>query len=196
MLLTSKASLCGTINLNMINPRREILHTIPMNGCGRMFSGNVTFPSGTYTYQISGTDSLGTPFQTSIETVTFREGKYKFEIDDSNDLLELKGQETAEVSVTIHNDNRFPSTFKLSAKILDLSVHSEQVEITVPAFKSSVVTVPIVVPDSLSHGIKTLTILSENGCNTLTVDKTVTIIKVCELHLPLYCSKRIYSLTG
>ncbi len=150
-----------------------------------MFSGNTTFPSGTYTYQISGTDSLGTPFQTSVKKVTFREGKYNFEIDDPNDLLELKGNETAEVSVTIHNNNRFPSTFKLSAKILGLSVHSEQVEITVPSFRSSAVMVPIVLPASLSQGIKTLTILAENGCNTLTVDRTVTIIKVCALHLTI-----------
>ncbi len=180
VLLTSKAPLCGTLNLNLLGLKRNVLHTIPMSGCGQIFSGNATFPSGTYRYQISGTDSLGTPILINLQKkVTFQNSKYTFNIEHSNDLMELKPQGSADVSVSIRNENLFPSTFTISAKIRGLSIHTRQVEVTVPGDTSSTVTVPVSVPESVSRGFQTLTLTAENGCITLTAEKNVSIVKVC-----------------
>ncbi len=120
VLLTSKASQYDTLNLNLLGPKRNLLHTIPLSGCGLMFSGNTTFPSETYIYQISGTDSLGIPILINLrKRVTFKKSEYAFKIEDLNSLLELKAQEVANVSVSIHNENHFSSTFKISAHIRD-----------------------------------------------------------------------------
>ncbi len=56
---------------------------------------------------------------------------------------------------------------------------------TILAGASSTVTVPVSIPESVSPGLQTFTLTAENGCNTLTNDKIVAIIKVfikCRLY--------------
>ena len=175
ILASSRSSLLLEAYLSLLDGERNVVQKSPLQRCSDALIANMTFPQGTYTYQINAIDTSGTPISYHIDKeITFKAGTYKLE-SDSEEEIEIKLHDQIRFSVSLTNLNAYPSTFNFSGLSPGFSVHLQPSQALVSPGEVVRVNVTVLVASSsISKGSSyNIEVEATDGCATLTYTKTV-----------------------
>lgn len=178
MLVSSKSSLLLKPDLSLLDDERNVVQRYPLQGCGNALITNMTFPKGeNYTYQIDGTDTIGTPVSYHInKKVNFASGRYRLE-SDSEEGIEIELDDPIHFSFSFTNLNAFPSFFNFIKVSSGFSVNLQPSHALIPPRETIHVNArALVSSSSINRGSSyNIQVEARNGCTAMTYTKTVRI---------------------
>lgn len=177
VITTSKASLFETARIALLDGADNIVQTSNATICSDGLFVNMFYPNGTYTYEITGTDTLGSPVEYELQrSVTFNTGEYSLNLN-SNETSEIELFETLNVLIIFSNENSYSSTFNFSGSMDGFLVQSFPTQALVPPKHSVMIDLTAVATNSSlrAGSIHTMTIEASNSCTILRTTKLVMI---------------------
>ena len=177
-MFTSRVPDISSARLNFINDE-SIVKSTSLTPCSGAMVGIVTFPLGSFSYQLEGKDKHGNYFvHNSKRTHKFNPGNYDYLLTPSNPQ-EIRPGESVVLEVELYNHNIYGFTeYTLSTESPNgLSIYLQQTHVFLEARNSTKLSVNVtanaVLPGS-SHWI-----ILRDECNIeLSIPLTLTVIEL------------------
>lgn len=172
----------------------KVLQTMPLAVCGGTFvTDELSFPQGTFTYEIEGTDTNGVPFKYDRkETVVFESKASMYELSADTSLINVDVGEKFKVVYTLKNKGKYCTSFNVKVPKVEgfeievlpsgiteneLTLHGKgSVEITVIGHATSAAA-------GKTHQIP---ITVSNDCSTVKKEKPVKVAEVPNYSFVIY----------
>lgn len=160
----------------------KVAETIPLKVCkGTFVSDQLSFPLGSYTYDITGTDVSGVPFTLENKgSATFEKNENLYKLTGDASPITVRAGHDFKVVYTLSNGGKFCTKFKINVPKIDgfeLSVHPNKGEVTVQGESSVKVTITGRATSAAGGSTHKISITASNDCSTLKSEKPVTVRK-------------------
>lgn len=186
VIVSTKSSLFDNVALNMLDKNGVPQRTIPLTSCGNTLSGNLIFPQGIYTYQLSGMDRLGTPVAIELNSLEFyaaSQEDFSLTITDPEPIPELGYEETLKFNFSIGSKNAYSTRFNFASKTNGFRIEFNPSYVMIESNQIVEVEANVYISSSsVSEDTPyTLEISATNDCITLTTFKMIRIKVMCML---------------
>jgi len=186
LIVTSKANFFSTAIINLLASSRDIVQSGELSICDQGLFTAMTYPSGTYTLQITGTDTLGSPLSYTLpRSTTFPTGDYDLEFQEPGESsFDVTDSTTLISSLNVGNSNSYPSTFSFTGEMPGFIVTVSPASALIPANGNVSIEITTVVGDvTLIEGSShTLSVEASNGCSIFNTSKNITLmVSFCQI---------------